>query len=276
MFTKIDENEIMKLNLSTLRQILVEQGSFAGYQLGTDFFESVEDYSAAIEEIEHKADLVKFIKASSEREVKKRTSGGSGSGKSELEIKLEKEIDTLKDQLVHADTTMRSTTTTGTVAATVVKPKKFDPNMPSYSGKSKDNFEEWLFVVENFQKLHKIGDSDMILMIAPLLKEFALQAYISFVKRSGRSASWNDLKDTLKALSRPEHTERRLRIELKNMHCENDFESFAMRFQSIVNRLPITGKESLFYFTEALKPKMRSFGQKSNNFDRCNSYRSIV
>lgn len=54
---------------------------------------------------------------------------------------------------------------------------KIDKNIPKFhgNGSQNENINDWLFLVEQFMKFHRVNESEMIAIITPLLRGQALQ-----------------------------------------------------------------------------------------------------
>ncbi len=72
---------------------------------------------------------------------------------------------------------------------------RIDKNIPKFSGNESENLDDWLFLVDNFQKMNKPKSDEMLGMVLPLLK-----GQLQMVKSSmnlNQSLTWADFRTEL-------------------------------------------------------------------------------
>ena len=73
---------------------------------------------------------------------------------------------------------------------------RIDKNIPKFSGNESENLDDWLFLVDNFQKMNKPKSDEMLGMVLPLLKGQALQMVKSSMNLN-QSLTWADFRTEL-------------------------------------------------------------------------------
>ena len=280
------KSEYLRLNLETLKEEIRSKTAYGGYKLGSVTHKNKEEFEEALKGITKKEDainelaearkredefLIKFLDFKTEfkrqKEKLEELEGENAEfkneefkeflGKEEQEVKVPEGIEMIAkmfgqtiEGLRFSLEQMKSETNKNSR-----KMFKLDPKLPCYSGKWSENLDEWVFVIENYRRLNKLDDVETAHIIAPLLKDNALQVYMRHMRSI--DSSWSNLIKELRRFTQPENRERKLRVELMHLKQEGDFEKFLLKFRSIINQLSLPDNEALFIFTEALKPNCK-------------------
>ena len=134
---------------------------------------------------------------------------------------------------------------------------RIDKNIPKFSGSSNECLDDWLFMIDNFEKYNNPSAEDMMGLVMPLLRGHALQ----MAKRSSSrepNLLWIDFKSELIDTFHTDTRERKLRRELKDLKHKNNFEEFLLKFREISSQLTEMGDEELLHiFMDSIKPKVR-------------------
>jgi len=135
--------------------------------------------------------------------------------------------------------------------------KVLDSSLPKYGGNIGENLEEWLLIIQGFLDIGNYSPREALLAVLPLLKENALQQFIAF-RKSYPFEGWDYFVDHLRRVFRPFDVERRIRVELRQLKYNGNFDKFALKFQQLANKLnDMPEKELIFLFLEAMPPKTR-------------------
>jgi hypothetical protein len=134
---------------------------------------------------------------------------------------------------------------------------KIDKNIQKFNGNLNENWDDWIFQVDNFEKFNEIKETDMLGMVIPLLKGNAL----TLLKRdltANPGLLWKEFKPVLEKIYKSVLKDRRLRKELREIKQKTSFSDFCQRFQELCNQIPgIPEDEKVLIFTEALRPNVK-------------------
>ena len=87
---------------------------------------------------------------------------------------------------------------------------KIDKNIQKFNGNLNENWDDWIFQVDNFEKFNEIKETDMLGMVIPLLKGNAL----TLLKRdltANPGLLWKEFKPVLEKIYKSVLKDRRLR-----------------------------------------------------------------
>ena len=76
-------------------------------------------------------------------------------------------------------------------------------NMPTFSGKTTENVDTWLFHFNTQVEIAHVPDGDKIGVASGLCSGYALQTLRSYVTREGDRATWTGLSELFKTTFRP-------------------------------------------------------------------------
>jgi len=174
---------------------------------------------------------------------------------SDLMLQTQKEINALKAELEDVETTENRD------ERVLTKNRRFDikldKNLPKFGGNTTDNYDDWIFLVESYQRFNGVQDEQMMGLILPLVRGQALQI-LKRMLLTEIDVSWSSYKKELKLTYQTDTKSRKLRKELKELKQGNDFDGFLTKFRTLTNQLPdMSEKEMLEHFIDALKPKLR-------------------
>ena len=136
---------------------------------------------------------------------------------------------------------------------------KVDKNIPKFSGSgaANENLDDWMFMIDSFEKFNDVAEEDMLGLVMPLLRGQALQMLKRGLAKNP-DLLWFEFKEELIATFLTDTRERRLRKELKELKHKNSFDEFLTKFREISMQLQdIPEKEMLRIFIEAVKPRTR-------------------
>ena len=132
------------------------------------------------------------------------------------------------------------------------KPKFLHVSTPKFSGNSKDDIEDCLFMIKQGFIAAKIPDEDRLNAVVNFVAELPLLIFkINIESKSKWFEFEKELKDTFRNVDR----EHKIRSELSNLkHKESNVEHFVNRFLTLTNKLGFMAEEEKnFYFREGLK-----------------------
>ena len=129
--------------------------------------------------------------------------------------------------------------------------------MPKFGGNLTDNYDDWIFLVDSYQRFNNIKNDQMMGLILPLVRGQALQILKRMLLKEGE-VNWLDYKQELKETYQTDTKARKLRKEFRQLKQGNDFDSFLSKFRTLTNQLiDMDEKEVLDMFVDALKPKAK-------------------
>jgi len=131
---------------------------------------------------------------------------------------------------------------------------RMDKNIKKFNGNLSENWEDWIFQIDTFQKFNNIDDTKMLGLVTPLLQGNALQL---LKKEMKKGTNWKEFRLVLESIYKSTLKERKIRKELRELKQTGKFETFLQKFQELSNQINIPEEEQLSLFIEALKPKTK-------------------
>jgi hypothetical protein len=106
--------------------------------------------------------------------------------------------------------------------------RKLDKNL---GGNLTDNYDDWIFLVDSYQRFNNIKNEQMMGLILPLVRGQALQILERMLLKEGE-VNWLDYKQELKETYHTDTKARKLRKEFRELKQGNDFDSFLSKFRT--------------------------------------------
>jgi len=141
--------------------------------------------------------------------------------------------------------------------------------IPPYHGLYKENFENWFFIIDKFQKNNKIEDKDMLNVIAPLFRSNALFMLRRFENINGEG-KYKEFMETIKNLTGGKAKKYSIIRKLDQLVQTKDFESYIEEFMDLIQHVDdIDESELISIFISGLKPDARKqlILMETKNFD---------
>jgi hypothetical protein len=130
--------------------------------------------------------------------------------------------------------------------------------LQEFRGSKTESIEEWLFIVSDALKNNGIPQGKEFAVIAPLLRENALQEYMH-LKKNNQNLTWVELKAHFGKIYENRDEERQLRDKLRDLVEEKpDYLDFQRRFLELRTRLrDLPKKELLDSFVAGLHGRIK-------------------
>ena len=90
--------------------------------------------------------------------------------------------------------------------------KVLDSSLPKYGGNMGENLEEWLLIIQGYLDIGNYSQVEALLAVLPLLKENALQQFITF-RKAHPYDGWRSFVEHLRRVFKPFDVDRRIRVE---------------------------------------------------------------
>ena len=100
---------------------------------------------------------------------------------------------------------------------------RMDKTIKKLNGSFSDNWDDWIFQIDTFQKFNNVEDKKMLALVTPLLQENALQM---LKKEMKKGTTWKDFRSSLETIYISTLKERKIRKELRELKQTGKFEIF--------------------------------------------------
>ena len=143
---------------------------------------------------------------------------------------------------------------------------KLDNSTPTFSGKTSEKLEEWLFVINTNMEIANIPDDKKVLVATAYLKDSALQTLIR-VRNSPEGKNWIKFQELLKELYVSRFAKDLLRRELSELKqgSTRSIEPYLKRFNTLCSGLPLlTSVDKLYFFQVGLNASYMFEVMRSN------------
>ena len=142
---------------------------------------------------------------------------------------------------------------------------KLDSNTPIFGDKKLDTIDEWIFAVNNSMFAANIPEEIKLSVVTPYLRGLPLQLLKKYQQDNGVDADWYEFCAFLAEQFKPRDWQTKLRLQLRDLKQNESFESYLLKFQTIVNQIDdISETDQVLWFSEGLRPKAR-YEVKSKN-----------
>ena len=136
---------------------------------------------------------------------------------------------------------------------------KLDASMPTFSGKSGERLDEWLYIMETaFSRLKVTDGKERLQMATPLIKEGPLKALMAYTKSDAGSSDWNGFQKVLRTQFEPKLLDMKIRTQLRHLRQTDSLQKYLKRFHELTVQLSdLSEREKLVAFTDGLQEKFK-------------------
>ena len=136
---------------------------------------------------------------------------------------------------------------------------KLDASMPTFSGKSGERLDEWLYIMETaFSRLKVTDGKERLQMATPLIKEGPLKALMAYTKSDAVSSDWNGFQKVLRTQFEPKLLDMKIRTQLRHLRQTDSLQKYLKRFHELTVQLSdLSEREKLVAFTHGLQEKFK-------------------